>query len=203
MDRSKLLWGLILAPFFYYIGLFGCAMLWPGYSHVTQYASELGSAASPCPTLFNGNVILCGLAALIGGFGLSHVLAEFSGLRGWATAAGVSISLWGIAIVIGGLYPMPDERHGAFGLAIVGQLTPLFTLVALRKVEGVAALKAFLAFIFLASLAMFAIMMGVGELVTRANVGIWQRTYGALSIPYLAILGWLLMQRAARPAVGA
>lgn len=199
MDRSKLLWGLILAPFFYYIGLFGCAMLWPGYSHVSQYASELGSAASPCPTFFNGNVILCGVAALAGGFGLSHALAELSGRRGWATAAGVSISLWGVAIVIGGFYPMPDARHGAFGLAAIGQLTPLFTLIALNKAQGFAPLKSFLAFIFLASLALFAVMMGVGELVTPANVGVWQRTYGVLSIPYLAVLGWVLLRRA-RPA---
>lgn len=202
MDRSKLLWGLILAPFFYYIGLFGCAALWPSYSHVTQYASELGSDASPCPTFFNGNVILCGMAALAGGFGLSQALAELSGRRGWATAAGASISLWGVAIVVGGLYPMPDVRHGAFGLAIAGQFTPLFTLIALNKVEGMAPLKSFLAFIFLASLALFAVMMGVGELVTRANVGLWQRTYGVLSIPYLAILGWALLRhrKQVRPA---
>jgi hypothetical protein len=108
--------------------------------------------------------------------------------------------LWGIAIVIGGLYPLPDERHGAYGLAIVGQLTPLLSLIALRKVKGLAALKYFLAFIFIASLALFAIMMGVGELVTRANVGIWQRTYGALSIPYLTVLGWVLLQRMKRVA---
>jgi hypothetical protein len=149
----------------------------------------------PCPTFFNGNVILCGLAALAGGFGLSHALAELSGRRGWSVVAGASISLWGLAIVIGGLYPMPDERHGAFGLAIVGQFTPLFTLIALNRVEGVAPLKSFLAFIFLASLALFAVMMGAGELVTRANVGVWQRTYGVLSIPYLAILGWVLLRR--------
>ena len=201
MNRSTLLWGLILAPAFYYIGLFGCAMLWPGYSHVTQYASELGSAASPCPTLFNGNIILCGLAALIGGIGLSHVLRELSGQKGWAIAAGASISLWGIAIIIGGLYPLPDDRHGAYGLAIVGQFTPLFALIALRNVESVGALKSFLALIFVASLALFAIMMGIGELVTRANVGIWQRTYGALSIPYLAVLGWALLRRLRRASV--
>jgi glucans biosynthesis protein C len=198
MNRSTLLWGLILAPFFYYVGLFGCAMLWPGYSHMTQYASELGSAASPCPTLFNGNVVLCGLAALIGGFGLSHALTQLSGSRGWATAAGASISLWGIAVIIAGLYPMPDERHGAYGLAIIGQFTPLLAWLALRRVEGFTGLKIFLALIFVASFTLFAIMMGVGGLVTRANVGIWQRVNSGLGIPYLAVLGWVLLQRMRR-----
>lgn len=199
MDRSTLLWGLILAPLFYYVALIGGSLLWPGYSHVTQYASELGSSASPNPMFFNGNVILCGLSALIGGFGLSHVLTDLSGGRRWAVAAGVSISLWGLAIVIAGLYPMPDDRHGAYGLAIVGQFTPLFAWLALRRVEGLTGLKTFLAIIFVASFALFAIMMGVGGLVTRANVGIWQRINTAIGIPYLAVLGWMLLQSARRP----
>jgi hypothetical membrane protein len=199
MNRSTLLWGLILAPVFYYIGLIGGSLLWSGYSHVTQYASELGSSAAPNPMFFNGNVILCGLAALIGGFGLTHALTELpGGSRNWAIAAGASISLWGIAIVIAGLYPMPDERHGAYGLATVGQLTPLFVWLAMRKVEGLSGLKLFLGLIFVASFVLFAIMMGVGGLVTRANVGIWQRINSGLGIPYLAVLGWVLLQRMKR-----
>ena len=198
MNRTTLLWGLILVPVFYYIGLIGGSLLWPGYSHVTQYASELGSAASPNPMFFNVNVILCGLSALLGGIGLAHVLTRLSGKRGWATAAGVSISLWGIAIIVAGLYPMPDDRHGAYGLAIVGQFTPLFAWLALRRIEGLGGLKAFLAFIFVASFILFAIMMGVGGLVTKANVGIWQRVNTALGIPYLAVLSWVLLQQARR-----
>ena len=200
MDRSTLLWGLILAPIFYYVALIGGSLLWPGYSHVTQYASELGSAASPHPMFFNGNVILCGLAALIGGFGLTDVLASLSRSRGWAIAAGVSISLWGVAIIIAGLYPMPNDLHGAYGLAIIGQFTPLFAWLALRKVEGLSGLKTFLLIIFVASFALFAIMMGVGGMVTRANVGIWQRVNTAIGIPYLAVLGWVLLQQVKRRA---
>jgi len=200
MNRTILLWGLILAPVFYYVALIGGSLLWPGYSHVTQYASELGSSASPNPMFFNGNVILCGLAALIGGFGLTHVLNQLSGSRGWAIAAGISISLWGVAIIVAGLYPMPDDRHGAYGLAIIGQFTPLFTWLALRKVDGLNGLKTFLLVIFVASFALFAIMMGVGGMVTRANVGIWQRINTAIGIPYLAVLGWVLLQRAKQRA---
>ena len=43
-------------------------------------------------------------------------------------------------------------------------------------------------------------MMGVGGLVTRANVGIWQRVNTAIGIPYLAVLGWVLLQRAKQRA---
>jgi len=43
--------------------------------------------------------------------------------------------------------------------------------------------------------------MGVGGLVTRANVGIWQRINSGLGIPYLAILGWVLLQHGKRRAL--
>jgi hypothetical membrane protein len=196
--KRAYLWGLILAPVFYYIGLIGGSLLWPGYSHVSQYASELGSAAAPYPMFFNINAILCGLSALIGGFGLGHALRKLSGKRGWSTAAGISISLWGIAVIIAGLYPMPDELHGAYGLGIAGQFTPLFSLLALRKVDGLTGLKVFLGVIFVASFAMFAIMMGVAGPLKIATIGLWQRVNSGLGIPYLAVLGWVLLQRVRR-----
>ena len=202
MNR-QLLWGLILVPVFYYLGLICGALLWPGYSHVSQYASELGSAAAPYPMFFNINVILCGLSALVGGIGLTHALARLSGKRGWATAAGISIALWGVAIIIAGLYPMPNELHGAYGLAIAGQFTPLFALLALRNVEGLRGLKAFLVVIFVASLALFAIMMGVAGPLKIATIGIWQRINSGLAIPYLAVLGWVLLQRLKQEAARA
>ena len=195
MDRSKLLWGLIMVPVFYYVGLIGGGLLWPGYSHASQYASELGSAAAPYPMFFNANAILCGLAAVVGGVGLAHALTRLSGTRGWAWAAGISIALWGVAVIVAGLFPMPHDLHGAHGLGIAGQFTSLFALLALRKVDGLGPLKAFLAFIFVASLVMFAIMMGIAGPLRRANIGIWQRVNSALGIPYLAVLGWVLLQR--------
>lgn len=198
MTKERLLWGLILAPILYYIGLIGGALLWPGYSHWSQYASELGSAASPYPAFFNANIVLCGLAAVVGGVGLTHALNRLSGKRGWSLAAGISISLWGLSVIIAGLYPMPHDLHGAYGLGIVGQFTSLFALLALRNVEGLRGFKIFLGFIFVASLTMFLIMMGVAGPLRRANIGIWQRINSGLSTPYLAVLGWVLLQRLRR-----
>lgn len=196
--KQKLLWGLILVPVFYYVGLVGGALLWPGYSHASQYASELGSAAAPYPAFFNTNAILCGLSALVGGVGLSHGLNRLSGKRGWSIAAGISISLWGVSVILAGLYPMPHELHGAYGLGIAGQFTSLFALLALRNVEGLAGLKVFLGIIFVASLTMFLIMMGVAGPLRRANIGIWQRINSGLGIPYLAVLGWVLLRQLKR-----
>ena len=200
--KRQLLWGAVLAPAFYYVGLIGGGLLWPGYSHVSQYASELGSAASPHPWFFNLCAVLCGLAGLLGGVGLWHVLARLSGRRGWALAAGISLSLWGISVIIAGLYPMPHELHGAYGIGMAGHLTPLFALLALRGVEGLGALRLFLGVIFVASLAMFLVMMGLFGPLKIATIGLYQRVNSALGIPYLAILGWVLLRRTAADRAG-
>lgn len=191
--KRTLLWGLILVPVFYYAALIGGSLTYPGYSHVTQYASELGTADAPNPELFNYCIIAAGLAALAGSVGLAWALETLSGRRLWALLAAVSLPLWGVAMVMGGWFPMPDDRHGAYGLGLAGQLTSLFALLALLPVKGATAIKYFLAFIFLGSGMLIAIMMGVGGLVTLANVGIWQRVNSATGIIWLAVLGlWLL-----------
>ena len=194
--QRQYLWGLILAPVFYYFGLIGGGLLWPGYSHISQYASELGSAKSPYPMFFNANAILCGLAGIAGAIGLNHTLATLSGKRGWARAAAITVALWGVAVILAGLFPMPHELHGAYGLGMAGQLTPLFALLALRNVEGTGRLRLFLGFIFVASLAMFLVMMGVAGPLKIATIGLYQRINSFLGIPYLAVLGWVLLKRA-------
>ena len=46
-----------------------------------------------------------------------------------------------------------------------------------------------------------AVMMGVGQLVTLKNVGLWQRSYAASSILWLAVLGLWLIGRQRQGAV--
>jgi len=53
-------------------------------------------------------------------------------------------------------------------------------------------MKLFLGFIFVGSVIVLAIMFGLGHLVTRRNVGIWQGINTGISIPWFAVLGvWL------------
>ena len=100
-------------------------------------------------------------------------------------------------MVLGGMFPMPDARHGAFGIGLAGPLVPLFALLALRSVPDASAMKLFLIFIFAGSVIVLAIMFGLGQLVTRQNVGIWQRINSGISIPWLSLLGfWLFSRRA-------
>ena len=123
------------------------------------------------------------------------MLRDLSGRWLWAVLAGIALACWGASMVLGGMFPMPDERHGGFGLGLAGPLVPLFALLAIRKLPDAKAMKLFLAFILVGSLIVLAIMFGVGHLVTRRNVGIWQRVNTAISIPWFAVLGLWLLKR--------
>jgi len=193
MKRQVFVWALIAVPIFYYFGLIAGAATYPGYSHVTRYASELGAADAPYPALFNVSIILGGISALVGSFGLASSLHDLSGRWFWAVSAAFALGCWGVSMIMGGLFPMPDNRHGGFGLGLAGPLVPLFTLLALRKTPGSTGMKLFLGFVFVGSVIVLGIMFGVGHLVTRRNVGIWQRINSGMSIPWLSVLGlWLL-----------
>ena len=196
--RKSLPWLLIAIPLLYFFALIVGAALYPGYSHVTNYASELGAESAPYPALFNVSIMLLGVSAILAALLLPGALADIGATRAWAILAAVALALWGAAMVMGGMFPMPDERHGAFGLGLAGPLVPLFLFLALLKVPDARAMKIFLALVFVASAVLLAIMFGVGSLVTRANVGLWQRINTAAGIPWFAVLGIWLMRR--RPA---
>ncbi len=188
--------GLIIAPILYYFALFAGAATYPGYDHMTRYASELGAAGAPYPQLFNISIIAMGVASVLGAMGMAMSLAQLTHRWLWPVLAGLAFALWGVSMIMGGVFPMPDDRHGAFGLGLVQPLVPLFTLIALLSLPNSIGLKAFIGFIFVGSIALLIIMMGVGDLVRIENVGAWQRAFGAFAIPWTLVLGlWLILRR--------
>jgi len=164
---------------------------------VTRYASELGAAEAPHPWIFNSGIVAAGVAALIAGPGFFLALRRLGSDRLPAVLSGLAISLWGVAMVLGGSFPMPDPRHGAFGLGLGLQVAPLFLLRGLRRAPDSGRLRIFLVAVFLVMTALFAVMMGVGGLVTRANVGLWQRGNALASIPWIGIAAYALRRRLA------
>ena len=48
---------------------------------------------------------------------------------------------------------------------------------------------------FVVSAALILVMFGVGGLVRRANVGLWQRAYSLSVIPWIGVVAGLLMRR--------
>jgi Protein of unknown function (DUF998) len=192
-ERALLVLG-VTVPILYYAALIGTSVLWPGYSHVRQYASELGSAASPHPEVFNVLIIAAGGAAVLAGAGFFLALKRIGGRLLPALLAGLAIVLWGVSFVMGGLFPMPDPRHGAFGLALAMHAAPLLMLWALAG-RPAPRLKRFLAAVFVVSAVLILVMFDVGglHLVRRANVGLWQRAYSLSAIPWIGVVAWALL----------
>lgn len=197
--RKPLALSLVAITGLYYFGLFAGAATYPGYSHIANYASELGAAEAPYPWLFNVSIMLAGATAILAALLLPTAFDTMGANRRWSIAAATALGLWGVAMVMGGYFPMPDERHGAFGLGLVAPLIPLFVLLALRPVDDSQGIRTLLGIVFAASVVMLAIMFGVGELVTRANVGLYQRLNSGVSIVWFAAFGLWLLSRD-RPA---
>lgn len=188
----------VAVPVLYFGTLLAAAATWPGYSHVTRYASELGGPEAPVPAVFNTGIVVMGAACALSAAGLL-LAARRAGARPALAAAGAAcVFLFGVAMVMGGLFPMPNPLHGAFGLGFAVVPAPLLFALALRGREGSAALVAVLAASFLLVAATMSVMMGAGGLVTRANVGLWQRANALAMFPWIGVAGAMLANRAAR-----
>jgi hypothetical membrane protein len=195
MKREKiLLMAGVAVPILYFANLLINSLLYPGYSHVTQYVSELGAAEAPYAALFNAVIILLGVVGVVAGFGFFYAIRRLGGNRVLAALGGLFVSLWGIGTLLAGVFPMPDERHGGYGLAFAFQLSPLVLALALWRRRSLRGLCIFLLVVFVAMSFFISVMMGVGGLVTRANVGLWQRGNALAGIPWLGIAAWVLMR---------
>ena len=183
----------IAVPVLYFANLLINSLLYPGYSHVTQYVSELGAAEAPYRTLFNAGVILTGAAGFAAGFGIFYAVRRVGGNRILGALSGLLVSLCGIAIVMAGMFPMPDNRHGGYGLGLGYQLVPLLLALALWRVRRLRGLSVFLLAVFAVMTFFIAVMFGVGGLVTRANVGLWQRGNALAGFPWLGIACYRLL----------
>ena len=59
---------------------------------------------------------MTGTAAVLAAVMFPGAFRSIGAPRGWSIAAAIALGLWGVSMAVGGFFPMPDERHGAFGL---------------------------------------------------------------------------------------
>lgn len=194
--RNQLFCGIIAAGLYFATAIIA-SLTWPGYSHVTQYVSELGSAAAPHPWLFNGGILLAGAFGLLGSSGIFRYFRQQQRpvAGGFAAAA---MGAWSIGLLFGGAFPMPNPLHNAFGIILGVVLLPPALLAGLRG-RSSPGLNAFLAGWMVAMYTMLLILFGVGGLVTTGNLGLWQRGFAVVLIGGIGVACLLLWRRAARP----
>src|SRR5687768_9952403 len=103
-NEKLLLWAGVAVPVIYYANLLLSSLLFPGYSHVTQYASELGSAAARYPWVFNTGIMSMGVAAMAAGAGFGLALHRRGSGRVLAAFVTLLVVLFGAGLVMGGLF---------------------------------------------------------------------------------------------------
>lgn len=192
MSRNILLAGGVAAPLIYLGLMAGGSLLFPGFDHQTQFVSELGGPDAPHPMIFNLGLMAAGTLTILGAVGL------FLRLRGQAVVgaalAALAVGVFGASILIGGIFPLPDPRHMAWGMGFAVQVAPLLMLWAVWRTPNLAGLKGFLFASLIAVNLALAVLFGVGDLVGPDNIGLWQRLYGLTMYPWIGVTALWLMR---------
>ena len=194
-STDRLLQATYAVPALYFGTLVLAAMLFPGYSHVSQFASELGSAAARYPQVFNVGTLAGGVAGLLAAVGLHRGLRSVGTGNVLAGLIALVVAANGVAFLMGGWFPLPDERHTAWNLGLLVLLGSPLAAIALRRApRELRWVVAFLVLNTVAGFAMLAVMFGVGDLVTRENIGAWQRGFALAAYPWMAAVGWAVVR---------
>ena len=179
-----------MMPIVYLGALLVAGLLYPDYSHVRQQPSELGANGAPYDFgwAFNLALVLSGFLGFCGALGVVMGLRHLQIGRLLATVTGVVPAIPSLALVLAGVFPLPSPYHGSLVLYVAGIFFPLLGWFSLRKFEGLHITKLTLMAAFLASLVVVALILGVGEVVSAENVGLWIRIWAMCSFPTIALM---------------
>lgn len=194
-STDRLLHAMYAVPALYFGTLVLAAMLDPGYSHMAQFASELGSHSARYPMVFNAGTLMGGVAGLAAALGVHRGLRSVGTGHVLALLLALAVAANGVAFLFGGWFPLPDHRHTAGNLGLLVLLGSPLAAVALRRApcerRGI---SLFLILNTVAGFALLAVMFGAGDLVSRANIGMWQRGFALAAYPWMAVVGWALLR---------
>ena len=184
----------IAVPFLYYGVQLVAAPFFPDFSLLGTTASELGSDRSARPWVFNAGAILTGIAALVGSIGLLRALRRLGAhpIVAWLTLLAVAGT--GLSALWGGIYPLPDPRHGghpSLGIAILA--VPFVLSLALWRLGVSRAIKAYLIATIVLLLVMLPMMM-IG-LNMHAYEGLLQRIFALTIFVPIGVAAFVLARR--------
>lgn len=114
-STDRLLHAMHAVPALYFGTLVVAAMLYPGCSHMAQFASELGSHSARYPMVFNAGTLMGGVAGLAAA-GMHRGLRSVGTGHALAVLLALVVAANGIAFLFGGWFPLPDHRHTACNL---------------------------------------------------------------------------------------
>jgi len=195
INKEQIFLGIGIAiPIIYFLNLFVLGALYPGYSHMKHWVSSLGRIEAPHHEIFNAVVILMGLLSMLAGLGFFYSVKRLSGRTILATAIGISIALFGINALFGGFFPLPDPRHGAYGIGIAILFTPILLAWTFREFPGMRVFTFFQIAMCILIALIFFIQAGLGDLVNKMNIGIAQRLYALIGSTWFIITCYWLIK---------
>ena len=176
--------------------------LQPGYSHMRQFASELGMATAAHPQLFALWVLVQAVVLLATGPLFYRRVAEVTGRRTLAATIGLFVACFGVNYIFVAAFPLPDLRHSGFGIAFLTFLVPWLLAWAFWNVSGarsacyvqLLATPVLIGLIFL--------QPGIVGFVDATNIGLFQRIGAGTFYGWLVLTGfWLDGMRQDAPAL--
>lgn len=183
----------IATPFLYFGTQLVAAPFYPGYSFLSQVASELGAERAPSASVFNVGVFLTGIATLLAAVGVFRALKAKGIHPVWVWIVALALVSCGVGSINAGIFHLPNPRHNPGFLGIGMFLLPFLLPLATWKLLHVRRLNFYLVgnIVYLAALAPF--MAGVGGFDTHAYQGLLQRLFAlTLFLPIGIVSGFML-----------
>lgn len=196
--------GGILAPAFYYLALIIASFMRPGYSHVSQFVSELGEIGAPSAPVTN----YLGFVP-IGVCLLAFTYALFSSVdRGWLSiVGGILLALYGVSFILAGFFscepgcesadPILSETiHNMSGISgMAGMIIALFLWsFVFRRSPSFEGIWIYTLISSIVSLVLFLVF---GMSLESGYVGLWQRLLDLVTYAWFVVVGWRLWSGAA------
>ncbi len=181
-------------PVIYYGAQLVAAPFYPGYSFSHEMASTLGTSHSRQPWIFNLALMLTGIAAIIGSFGLYQTFRARS--SPWlALLTALAVACTGFASFKAGVFPLPDPRHGSGGFVLsLTLITPLLMLIAIRRRERLQGLRAYLFASVLLLIPIFPLFKGK-IIIAGLDAGTLQRLLALVTYVPIGVVGLFFFSR--------
>ncbi len=195
MNKEKILLGTGIAiTVIYFLNLFVLAAMYPGYSHMSNWVSDLGRMEAPHHRIFNAVIGLLGILYLLTALGFFYSIKRVTEKKVLAILIGVSIAAFAINCFLGACYPLPDPRHGAYGIGILHFFTPFLLAWAFWRLIGSRIFTILQLLSFILIVTGFLIQMRAGGLVNEMNLGLVQRLHALIIFTWLTFTCYWLIK---------
>jgi hypothetical membrane protein len=183
----------VAIPFLYFGSVALAALFYPGFSLVRQFASELGTPEAPHPEILNVGIIGVGVVTLLATAGYWRVLPRLGARAVPARLTCYVIGMFGVAMVLAGIFPHPDWRHSGAGLGLPILAGPALLAAALSSRDDMRVLRRYL----LVTNVLMVAMLVVYVAATRSPfVGLCQLLYTLIAIPWMGVSAYVLARHA-------